>query len=278
MKGGYRRGSGWSQTRQSRRRPTQRGRIQTRYRSRRRNGRSSWSRPNRQTKYSERQRVVASPITNQPLVKLEKGGYVNGPACVLGDSGVEAFLWLASAGAKTKSEIFLRGLRERVSIGIEGWQSWRWRRICFLMKGEAIKDEVETGRLYLSSLDGTGVAARVVNHIGGVGLSEILFKGSRGKDYTSEFDAGVSRDQVRVVSDKTRTLRPKRAGGDEWDFTLWHPVNQQLVFDGKSVLSVDDRRGGGDLYVVDFLECASGSAASRLLFGPTATLYWRHEK
>ena len=64
-------------------------------------------------------------------------------------TGVAAFIWCATARDRTAGVsgspnansvresdlVFMRGLKERITIATDSDMSWRWRRICFTKKG-----------------------------------------------------------------------------------------------------------------------------------------------
>lgn len=176
----------------------------------------------------------------------------------------------------------MRGLKERVILTPSNDTSWRWRRICFTIKGDLfgpIGNRIETSR---------GWNRLLVNSAGSTtaqSLFGVLFQGTQSVDWLDVFTAKVDTGRVTLKSDITRILASGNSKGRFHRFNLWYPMNKNLVYandengEGETldVISTTSKAGMGDYYVVDFFNANGGTASDVLDFNPEATLYW-HEK
>lgn len=206
----------------------------------------------------------------------------------------------ADAGAnhsRNASEIFARGVSERVTMDFNDGAAWRWRRLVFCLKGDVLR----TGNLpttYYEADAGADIQTRLLRPITMsdkqsstsfqqyVALRNLLFTGGVTIDWLSLFTAKVDESRVTLISDKVRTLR----SGNEQPRVLtrkyWTPCNKMINYEDNesgatnttSRWSTSGKPGMGDLYIVDiFGTSQSTNPGSRLNFIPESTVYW-HEK
>lgn len=118
------------------------------------------------------------------------------------------------------------------------------------------------------------------------GIHAILFRGAVNQDWVDPQTAQVDTTRVDLISDKRMTIRSGNASGTVKDVTMWHPYNHNLVYDDDEAgagetsmyLSVQDKRGNGDMLIYDLFTAGTGGTSSDVLqLTSTSTLYW-HEK
>lgn len=241
------------------------------------------------------------------LTNVQKGGEVYvAEQTILDGNQLYALLWCptsrtletGSAGnnatvddkaTRTATEVYMRGLKEKIQIQTSSGAPWQWRRVCFTLKGNALIDSQKT-YAYLARLTGNGYM-RVTNSFGfrdetSDQLYQLLFQGQRNIDWHNFFSAKLDTNRVTVKYDKTIIIQSGNASGVMRSYNRWHPMNKTLVYDDDErggvldgvAFSVDSKRGMGDYYVCDFIGAGTGSTTSdHLSFDPTATLYW-HER
>lgn len=217
---------------------------------------------------------------------------------LVGNSDVYVLPWIATyrrrnpnqylATARNAETCFMRGLKEHVRIQTNSPLPWKWRRVCFTLKGDFLAELAPSGTLYYDNWDSIGNVRLVsqTNAIFRSAMDRILFKGSFGKDYRNYIDAVLDTDTVNVKCDKTMSIHSGNQQGVWRTFDMWHPMNKNLVYgddesgDGVSStgFSTPSKLGMGDYYIVDMIQPSlSGVNTDRLLIDITSTLYW-HEK
>lgn len=243
-------------------------------------------------------------VTNITAANPVQGGtYVNG-AAVLTGGNTYIIPWIAicrpvtdytggfgrpiEQAVRTRSEVYMRGLREQIQIQTNTGMPWMWRRVCFTMKG------IDLRRNVVSNFQWTNVGAngmnRLVNNASttapGAEIVNLIFDGNTGTDWQSVYAAKTDKERITVKYDKTRTFNAGTESGTVRNFVLWHQMNSNLRFDddesgdgmSTNAFSTTSKRGMGDYYVVDIIASGTGGTAEDLLsFQPQATLYW-HEK
>lgn len=207
------------------------------------------------------------------------------------------FLWCATARDRVSSKgdptassmretdtVFMRGLKESITFQQNTGTSWRWRRICFTVKGRPfapLVDSLET------SIGWTRLMSNKVSS--SVAITDVLFRGTAAVDWQDAWVAKVDTQRVTVHYDKLMTLGSGNNLGRFHRFKHWYPMNKNLVYnndengEGETInnYSTYGKPGMGDYYIVDFFDgirtTPSGEPEDQLLFQPQATLYW-HEK
>lgn len=225
----------------------------------------------------------------------------NGARTMAGDGRV-TILWSPTARRRaqgsdgmnttmrTSNTIFLRGLKEKMNFRTDTAVSWRWRRVIFFTKGLTARVSglvptfYDDNRGYNRALvDLSSAAATNIRNQ----MEFILFEGEAGKDWSDLFSAKIDNTQVTLYSDKTRILSSANDSGRFFKQNCWYPVNKNIVYQDdesgntksgpNAAVSTVSKRGIGDMYIMDFFECSSGSSSDHLIYSPEATLYW-HEK
>lgn len=192
-----------------------------------------------------------------------------------------------SNALRTANPIFLRGIKENITLGTTTAAAWEWRRIVFACKSldlyvPGIVGNVETSRGWSRGMvDLTGPAPTTIRNA----LEAFLFQGLGGTDWWSVWTAKVDTNRCRVLYDRTRTLSSGNSNGRFFKHRQWIPVNHNIYYDederGKDQdsrpVSVADKRGFGDVFIYDMFRCQTESSTDRLIFEPEAVIYW-HEK
>ena len=176
---------------------------------------------------------------------------------------------------------------------------WYWRRIVFAYRAvrapfnEAVPASAAPLATLAPYLETSSGYARFwndqsINNAGTTGIERfnVLFRGAQGVDWSNVFTAPVDTRRVDLISDKRHALSSGNANGIYRQFKRWIPINKNLVYDddetgedeGTSHFSVDDKRGVGNVYILDlFAAGAQGTGTDLLRVESTATAYW-HEK
>lgn len=187
---------------------------------------------------------------------------------------------------RTATNTYMRGLKHTDFFQISDSTPWIWRRICFCFRGIGIfGNGSASAPLILETTNGFVRSQNDVNTPTYNAASGIVFKGAQGSDWNSLFTAPVDTSRVDLKYDKTITFN---TGGAPMSkrFSRWFPMNKTLVYDddefgggeGTSQISVIDKRGMGDYYMMDIIGPAVGGTGSGTLTWSTeATLYW-HER
>ncbi|QIJ55588.1 capsid protein [Marmot associated genomovirus 4] len=198
---------------------------------------------------------------------------------------------------RTASTCFMRGFKENIRIQTSTGLPWFWRRICFTYKGNDFRSKytdtptyntagtpwIDTSngmeRLWLNSNINTQPTT-ISNWV------TRLFKGTVNVDWSDFITAPIDTSRISLKFDKTKTIKSGNSVGTVAEYKMWHPMNQNLVFDddesgeaeSSQYFSVDSKAGMGDYYIIDFIQGGSaGSSSDVLRLQSSSTLYW-HEK
>ncbi|AXB22601.1 capsid protein [Lynx canadensis faeces associated genomovirus CL1 58] len=260
---------------------------------------------------SEKKRDKMLCWTNT-IAGTPQGGttYTQSPAILTG-AGADPYLfaWCATArdnttstggaahagtkfdkATRTASECYMVGLSERIEIQCADGLPWQWRRICFTMKGGVGLDgTLTTGSTFSSYSETTSGYVRTVNSVlltDRTSLYSLLFAGAQSSDWSDPMVAPLDRRRINVKYDKTTSIASGNEDGVIRKYTKWHPMGKTLMYDddentgaeNPAVISVDNKQGMGDFWVLDFIKPRMGSTSSnQLSFRPESTLYW-HER
>lgn len=237
-----------------------------------------------------------------PTVQTPGGGHVQGPIQT-GTGFASLFMPSArklghdAAGEATRERqvTFSVGYKERVEVNILGGGVWKWRRLVFAFKGKRLYDQDVTWSLpwYDKSVDPEGCdMARVIaqptteQH---QAIREVLWDGTEGIDWTSEFTAKPDTSRITPFFDRTFTFNPRNESGFSRTFRFWHRTGKNIVYDEDeeggapaapgAYVSVEGKPGMGDLFVYDiaFLAVPAASGTAAMTWSPEGTYYW-HER
>lgn len=206
---------------------------------------------------------------------------------------------VANMAERTSTTCFIKGFSEKWRIQTSSPIPWFWRRIVFRARntqfttfnGGDTPTQTNSGstsyldtssgmqRLYLNLA--VNASNQTINQI-----NEIVFKGSQGTDWNDAQTALLDTARIDVVRDIRTTIKSTNAAGAVRESSHYFAYNHNLVYaddengeqENSSYLSVQDKKGGGDMYILDFFTPGIGASASDLLaMISTSTLYW-HEK
>lgn len=227
---------------------------------------------------------------------------VQNPANDVTNSRVNFLPWIATARVpitsnrdneadRTATQCYMRGLSETLRLSSLSPDQWEWRRICFTLRGPAISSfqtlYYYTGagfyRLsYNASNDASGQNAAAVQQA----VYDKLFKGTYQSDWDDPMLAQVDNTRVDIKYDKIKMLKSGNSNPHERVTKLWMPMNKNLYYDDDQAgagtnfnpLSVNDKRGMGDYYVIDLFRCTNisntGTPAPGLAITYSSELYW----
>lgn len=189
---------------------------------------------------------------------------------------------------RTATTVYMRGLKETITIRTDGGAPWKWRRICVRLRGDFIYSK-ETATTPVSLLRPDVGMVRTMSNWGNQttnynDILRILFAGAVNFDWRDVMTAPVDKRRWDIMYDRTTHISCGNDSGVYRTYPRWHPMNKNLTFDDDqngSVqelrrFSVEGKQGMGDYYVLDFFS-GNGAATDQLAFDSTATLYW-HEK
>lgn len=195
---------------------------------------------------------------------------------------------------RTASEIYARGISERITLDFNDGTAWRWRRIAFTLKGGILRDGFPT-TFYETVVQGstrlqrnlsaaaTGSGTAFLQY---AAIRNLLFRGGITTDWITIIDAPVDTSRISLIADTTRTLMSGNASSRIIKRKVWTPLNKTIVYDDKesgidqtsSRWSTTGKAGMGDVYILDmFATSGYADTNARMNFNPTTTLYW-HEK
>lgn len=250
----------------------------------------------------------AASALNTGAVRVLGGGTSNEIPCgyflycpsarQLSTAGNNSFPISAEAG-RTATTIYGRGYKERIRITSSSGQPWLWRRIVFMLKFALVSSGADTSPnqppvLYAQTagLGMTRVAQNIfINNTPkyAQAINDLVFKGAAGIDWIDVMDAPIDTRRIDLVSDRTTRMVSGNNLGFNKEYTRWHSINKNIVYDDDelgdvmtgSFYSVRDKRGAGNMYVMDlFSPGQAGGASSNtdyLVIDFNGTFYW-HEK
>lgn len=188
-----------------------------------------------------------------------------------------------TTSTRNSQTIYARGFKENISMRMADGAAWRWRRIVFANKGlqgvTSFAPYVQTSNGLARALTSLGATTQYDAILG------VLFKGSLGLDWSNPFTAKVDTQRVTLLSDRSRILGSGNTNPRYQQHRQWYPINKNIVYNDdengagvtQNFFSTRAKPGLGDVYVIDFFDCADGTAGHNLIFDPECTFYW-HEK
>lgn len=196
------------------------------------------------------------------------------------------------SATRTATTCYMRGLKELINFTATDGTPWEWRRICFTWKSQATLNYGINAGSYLFYTNNTGSGyQRVINDLSGsqalANIAGALFRGAQGVDWNNFLDAPLDNSNVSVKYDRRRVIRSGNSAGALVDFTMWFPMNKNLVYaddefgsdENLYAGSTEGKQGMGDYYVMDFISSGVpiSTTASQLSMAINSRLYW-HEK
>jgi len=203
----------------------------------------------------------------------------------------------AYVALRTDSRPYIRGLSEKYSLIPNNPSVWEHRRIVFASKSQFIAAVLPNIGAQNSSSDGasrrqfrdTSGATTGNYSILATLLYDIVFQGVDTTDWRNPMIAKVDTARVDLIQDKRYTMASGNDVGRTRYKTFWNPINKSIQYDDEenglsispSAVSVLDKRGMGNIYVLDLFYCSNLADAvpanNTLTISSQQTLYW-HEK
>lgn len=202
---------------------------------------------------------------------------------------------------RTSSTVYNVGFKERLRYESSSSKPWLHRRICFTSRSKI-------WRTPYTSTTGATQARSPYYEIGGgtaVGFTRLwanmsvnneaspiatiyedIFQGKKDKDWSDVISAKFDTSYYDLKFDRTWILKPNNGSTILSNRSLYHPMNQNMVYDdeedgglqGESFFASNSRVGMGDYLVVDIFQPHAAAAATDLLkITSSSVMYW-HEK
>lgn len=201
----------------------------------------------------------------------------------------------AYAAYRTSSTPYIKGIAETFEFTPNDSSVWWHRRIVFSYKAPVAQNASAMSTLGAQAT-AEATSRRVFRDLSGetagsykdtvTFTEQILFRGQQNTDWINPFTAPIDRSRVNLHSDKRLTLGSGNDAARPRITKRYDVINKTLVYDDDengltivpSALSVQTKRGIGNIYVYDMFHCpVPESSATSLRVGSTQTLYW-HEK
>jgi len=215
-------------------------------------------------------------------------------------SGSELQNSIVDSSLRTSQTCFIRGFSENIRIETSSGLPWYWRRLVFTAKSatwlsfSANDTPTQTNSSSTSSIESStnGWERLYFNQYVNAASDTIsnmqrdLFRGEQNRDWSDILTAPIDTARVDLKSDRLRVIKSGNQVGTNRAFKMWYPCNKNLVYsdDESGVVeltrsvSVADKRGMGNLHIVDIFLPGTGATSSDILkLTSTSTLYW-HEK
>lgn len=215
-------------------------------------------------------------------------------------SGTEVQNSIVDSSLRTSQTCFIRGFAENMRIETSTGLPWYWRRIVFTAKSaiwtqfspnDTPSQTNSTSTSYVeSSTNGWErlYFNQFVNNAPDTisRMQREIFRGEQNRDWSDILTAPIDTARVDLKSDKLRVIKSGNQVGTNRSFKEFAVCNKNLTYDddesgvveNTSPLSVRDKRGMGNLHVLDiFLPGTGGATTDLLKLTGTSTLYW-HEK
>jgi hypothetical protein len=207
---------------------------------------------------------------------------------------------VTDSSLRTAQTCYIRGLSENIRVETSSGIPWYWRRVIFNAKDSTyplfspndtptqtnggFADSIESStngweRLYFNQY--VNNAPDTITR-----WQRVLFRGEQNRDWTDPITAAIDTARVDLKSDKLYVIKSGNASGTNRSFKMWYPVNKNLTYaddesgvtESTQSYSVLDKRGMGNMHVLDMMIPGTGAGTSDLFkLTSTSTLYW-HEK
>lgn len=215
-----------------------------------------------------------------------------------------------SMAVRTEKEVWWKGIKDTLVVQSATSDPWEWRRVIFAVNNGPNSTGIVAGNYlpYIAtdipdvpadtiSPDPTNTAtlagvARTARKMFALTPAEIqgftggLFKGTRGFDFDTGYGqlltAAVDKENIRVLSDTTRSIRSGNDSGVMRKFSMYTPLEQKMVYadqESGTMLSNSSYAAPnsplGDVYVFDLFVQLQGAPGTLTVSGQ-GTAYW-HE-
>lgn len=196
-----------------------------------------------------------------------------------------------SSATRSSDNVYMRGLKEYITITTTTGATWFWRRICITTKGIPFYNTAFSAVTGIETTTNGWVRVLANLRKGSTwgpsrnAVNTLLFKGEASIDWIDPHNAKVDTQRCTIKHDRQRVLRSGNNLGTCHLDKTWYPMNARLVYNndetgenetGNTSAAVGNA-GMGDYYVIDYIDCINGTSSDILYFLPQATLYW-HER
>jgi len=195
---------------------------------------------------------------------------------------------------RTATNTYVKGFSQTYTIIPNNESAWWHRRIMFATKEIYSTVEIQQSigvQPFLGST--TNLPMRDLGNITEGPYNDLrnnilgeLFAGTPGVDWISPFRAKTDRTRISVISDRSFNYSSANDTAKPRIIKTYDAINKSVVYSdvenglsmNPSPLSVDSKRGIGNIYVVDFYFCPSPEDDGvDLTVSSQSTYYW-HEK
>jgi len=193
---------------------------------------------------------------------------------------------VVNSATRNATTVFMKGLKENLTLETNNGQAWRWRRICFTMKrgpNSLVNWSAANGVIRtIVPINLSSLAADITLW---TSLKDYVFRGAEGSDWRDLLIAPTDNIRVDIKYDKTRVIKSGNSNGTQINPRMWHGMNKNLTYDddesgavtASQPYSVPDKRGMGDYHILDMFDSVGLATDGVLTFDVNSTLYW-HEK
>lgn len=208
---------------------------------------------------------------------------------------------------RSLTDVYARGYKEFITMATNSGAHWLWRRLVVTMKTPLWKEFPLLTVQRQIPLEGgrSSGQVRTLYDIGSVAGVEtdlakkvfaVIFEGTLDVDWHNVFNGKPDKRFVKVISDRTTSLKSTNDDAVLRNSKRWYPLNSNMHYNEKeegdkikddpdvatlenqaSKFAADGITGMGDVWIFDFFTCASRVAADELRFQPNGTFYW-HER
>lgn len=216
------------------------------------------------------------------------------------NSGADVQNSLVDSSLRTSQTCFIRGFAENIRIETSTGLPWYWRRIVFTAKSavwfnfspndtptqtnSGVTSSIESStngweRLYFNQY--VNASPDTISR-----MQRDIFRGEQNRDWSDPLTATIDTARVDLKSDRLCVIKSGNQVGTNRSFKVFYPCNKNLTYNDDesgvveqtSSFSVQDKRGMGNLHVLDIFMPGTGGATGDILkLTSTSTMYW-HEK
>ncbi|QCX29496.1 capsid protein [Plant associated genomovirus 20] len=206
--------------------------------------------------------------------------------------------------SRTSTNCFAVGLKESITLNLNGAAGWYWRRICFYFKSRDLMDVSAASGFGTVGAAGTFYEETSVGFprawtlLAGqttptdnttalwIQMRSALFRGTYQTDWLDFITAKTDNKRLDIVYDKTRRIQSPNAKGTSRKFNMWHSMRRRLVYNDDEVgggkqtdvaLSSQSRDSAGDYYVIDIFRSNPDALVSEGLEIDSSSTYYWHE-
>lgn len=204
---------------------------------------------------------------------------------IAGDGNYHTIMWCPSArwrdpdeNQRNRQTVYLKGFRDVFTCRTPNAVVFLWRRIVFTSHIKYTQALANNGtKTYYRNMN--------VDQSQALSMIEDLLAGKNGQDWVDPVNGKVDTRINKLISDKTRYIRPDGAFGDIKTFKMYYPLNTNFTYDDEEQAGGEESdpwasggRAAGNVYVIDMFKSNIGTQANAALnIKAQGTLYW-HEK